>query len=123
MSVTFQKGAMAITLPGPVPGAEAREARRQAAGRTADGTAYVYDKGAPRHVVALRFESLTDAQRADLVGFFHDAVEGMRHAFTYTDSRGAPFTARLAAPDVSLTKVAQNVWDATVTLELAAPAG
>ena len=123
MSVTFQKGAASVTLPGPVPGSSAREAKRQAVGRSAGGSVYVYDKGVAVYEVSLTFESLTDQEKADLVVFFHDEAEGVLNTFTYTDSRGTEFTARFIGPELSLEKVAQNVWDVALVLELSEMAG
>jgi len=123
MSVTFEKDAASVTLPGPVPGSLMREVRRQAVGRSAGGMVYVYDKGVVTHEVTLTFESLSDVEKDALVAFFHDAAQGAQHSFTYTDSRGATYTARFVEPRLRLHKVAQNVWDVTTVLELDATGG
>ena len=123
MSITFQLDETSITLPGPVPGSGVRQIKRQAAGRTASGEVYVYDKGVQTFAVTLGFESLSDSEKDDLVEFFHDAANGMMNPFTYTDSAGNTFTARFASPEIALRKVAQNVWDASFDLELNEMAG
>jgi hypothetical protein len=123
VSVTFQYGQTSVTLPGPVPGSAVRQVKRQVAGRTASGQLYTYDKGVRAFHVTLAFESLSDSEKASLVSFFHDSANGVMNSFTYTDSTGASFTARFASPEIALRKVAQNVWDASIELELNAMAG
>lgn len=123
MSVTFEKGATSLTLPGPAPGSQPRQVKRQALGRAAGGQVYAYDKGVTTYQLTLRFESLTDQEVSDLVSFFGDTALGVMNTFTYTDSRGTSYTARFLQPEVSLTKVAQNVWDVELLLELNQMAG
>ena len=123
MSVTFQKDSASVVLPGPIPGAEVRETKRQVVGRSAGGTLYAYDKGVVAYEVSLAFESLTDDEKDDLVAFFHDEADGVCNTFTYTDSRGTSFTARFLRPDLSIEKVAQDVWDVALVLELNEMAG
>ena len=123
MSVTFAKDATSVELPGPAPGGEIAERKQQAVGRTVDGQAYAYDKGTQIYETTLALESLSDSEKSDLVSFFHDDAEGVLNTFTYTDSRGTSFTARFTRPDLVLKKVAQNVWDVTLTLELTQMAG
>jgi len=118
MSVSFQRSATILALPGPVPGSIVRQTKRQAVGRTAGGALYTYDKGVSAWGATLTFESLSDEEKSDLVSFFHDVANGVMNSFTYTDSTGHEFTARFASPDITLRKVAQNVWDVTVELEL-----
>lgn len=123
MSVTLTKDATSVELPGPVPGGEVAERKHQAAGRTVGGQVYAYDKGTQVYETTLTLESLTDAEKANLASFFHTDADGVRHTFTYTDSRGTSFTARFGRPELALRKVAQNVWDVTFTLELTQMAG
>lgn len=120
MSATFQKDATVVSLPDPAPGSPARAVRRQAVGRTAGGTLYAYEKGAPTSEVELRFESLTDAERSALAGFFNTAAQGCRQSFTYTDSGGVAHTARFLDPTLDFVKVCANVWDVRLRLELTA---
>ena len=123
MSVTMQKGTTTITLPDPAPGYPVRQVQPQAVGRTAGGSVYVYDKGVETFEVELPFESLTDAEKAALAGFFDQTAEGCRLTFTYTDSAGTARTTRFLDPALEFTKVCANVWDARVRLELASMAG
>lgn len=123
MSITFARGSQTATLPDPVPGYPARQVRRQALGRTAGGTIYVYEKGVQSFEAELRFESLTDAEKEALREFFEEAAEGCRNTFTYTDSNGQAREARFLDPTLNLLKVCANVWDARVRLELASMAG
>ena len=118
MSITFQGGETTLTLPDPLPGYPARAVRRQVVGRTAGGSVYVYDKGVETFEVELPFESLTDAEKAALAAFFDDVAQGCLQTFTYTDSNGTARTARFLDPRLAFVKVAANVWDARLRLEL-----
>lgn len=120
MSVTFVLGGTTVTLPDPAPGYPIRSIRRQSLGRTAGGQVYVYDKGIAATEAILPFESLTDTEKGDLVDFFEDTAEGGMNTFTYTDSNGDAHTARFLDPRLDLIKVAANVWDVQVRLELTA---
>jgi len=118
MSVTFQRSATAVTLPDPAPGQAVARERRQAVGRTAGGTVFVYEKGPATLRTELRFESLTDAEMESLKDFFDAEACGARNTFTYTDSSGTAWTARSCDAALNLIKVCANVWDARVKLEL-----
>ena len=118
MPVTFAAQQHSITLPSPVPGAGHSRQKRQAAGRSAGGSLYVYEKGDDRRLVELSFESLDDPSREALEDFFAEHAKGRMHSFTYTDSGGAQFAARFAESDLRFTKVARNVWDVALSLEI-----
>ena len=118
MSATFIKGGTTVTLPSPVPGSRALERKHQAVGRTAGGTVYAYDKGVATYEVQLTFESLTDSEKSDLQSFFHTTVNGAVETFTYTDSSSNNFTARMIEGTLAFRKVAANVWDVSLTLEI-----
>ena len=118
MSVTFSKDQSTVTLPNPTPGLEAGHVKHQAVGRAASGELYAYDKGVQGYTVDLTFAALTDEQKSDLMTFFHTVANGVMNAFTCTDPGGNPFTARFARPEIALRKVAQNIWEATLALEL-----
>jgi hypothetical protein len=119
MSVTFELDGTTVTLPDPAPGCPVSRERRQAVGRTAGGTVFAYEKGPPTLRSALKFESLTDAEKEALKSFFDSKACGAMQAFTYTDSAGTAWTARFEEAALRLTKVCGNVWDARVRLELA----
>ena len=118
MSNTFTRDATTISLPDPSPGYPVRARRRQAVGRTAGGTVYVYDKGVKTYEAELPFESLTATEKSDLVGFFEDTCQGGLQTFTYTDSNGTQRAARFIEPQLAFVKVAANVWDVGIRLEL-----
>jgi len=118
MSVTLTLGQTTVDLPDPSPGYPVRARKRQVVGRTAGGAIYVYDKGVATFQVDLPFESLTDAEKAALAGFFDNTVEGGLETFTYTDSNGAARTARFIEPRLNFVKVSANVWDVRLRLEL-----
>lgn len=120
MSVTLQKDQTSVDLSGPVPGCVSRIRKRQVLGRSAGGTVYAYDKGVDTWEAVLAFESVTDSEKAALVSFFDDTVDGTRETFTFTDETDSEFTARFLEPGLELLKVAHNVWDVRFTLELAA---
>ena len=123
MSITLQKDAASVSLPGPVPGYKARARKRQAIGRTAAGALYVYDKGIETYEITPVFESLTNAQKAALVSFCGTTVNGSQKTFTYTDENGAAFTARFLDSFIEFMKVAHDCWDVCFTLELSAMGG
>ena len=118
MSVSLTKDAATVALPGPNPGYVSLEAKRQALGRSAGGTVYVYDKGVSTFEVELSFESLTNAEKAALQSFFDSTVNGAITTFTYTDSGGNTTTARVLNTELAFRKVADNVWDVSFRLEL-----
>ena len=118
MSITLQKGATTVALPDPLPGYPVRAIQRQAVGRTAGGTVYVYDKGVETYEVELPFESLSNSEKSDLASFFDNEAQGCLQTFTYTDSNGAERTARFLNPRLAFVKVAANVWDVRLRLEL-----
>jgi hypothetical protein len=118
MSVTFVRGETTVTLPDPTPGGAVRRERRQAVGRTAGGTVFVYEKGAATLQAELKFELLTDLEKEALQGFFDSEACGAKNTFTYTDSAGTAWTARFVEAALRLVKVCGNVWDAGVVMEL-----
>lgn len=118
MSITFQKDATIVTLPDPIPGCTVRAVRPQATGRSAGGTFYAYDKGNGRLETELRFESLTDVEKAALAALFNEIALGARNTFAYTDSGGITWTARFIRPELSFLKVCADVWDVRLPLEL-----
>lgn len=118
MSVSFAKGETTVILPGPNPGYRSSAIKRQVLGRSAGGTLYTYDKGVTTFEVSLSFESLTNAEKEALCSFFHITVGGVTTSFTYTDSNGNSYEARFLEPELAFRKVAENVWDVTVRLEL-----
>ena len=118
MSITFQNGEDIVTLPDPLPGYPVRAVRRQAIGRTAGGSVYVYDKGVDTFEVELPFELLTNAEKTALSDFFDNVAEGCLQTFTYTDSNDVSRTARFMAPRLDFVKVSSNVWDVRFHLEL-----
>lgn len=120
LTVTFEKGEDSVTLPAPEPLGRFREVRHQGLGLTAGGVRYAYDKGVVRYEAELEFRSLTAAQKGSLDSFFGSAVNGVCGTFTYTDSGGAGYTARLLEDTLEVVKVAPEVWDARVKLELSA---
>ena len=119
MSITLASGEAAVTLPDPQPGYPARAVQRQAIGRTAGGSVYVYDKGVETFEVELPLESLTDEEKGALMNFFDTLAKGCLETFTYTDSNGSARTARFLEPGLSFVKVAANVWDVRLHMELA----
>ena len=119
MSITLKSGETTVTLPDPLPGYPVRARQRQAVGRTAGGSVYVYDKGVDTFEVELPLESLTDAEKNALVSFFDTLAKGCLETFTYTDSNGTARTARFLEPELSFVKVTANVWDVRLGLELA----
>jgi len=118
MSATFQKGETTVTLCNPIPGYASREVKRQLLGRSAGGTVYTYDKGVDTYEVELVFESLTNQEKADLQSFFDVTVDGVCQTFTYTDSAGNDYTARFLSAHLDFVKVANDVWDVALRLEL-----
>ena len=119
-TITFVKGGTTVTLPGPAPGGVTRQRKAQNVSRSAAGDVYVYDKGVDRYEADLSFESLSDSEKADLLSFFDTTVDGAVETFTYTDTNGAAYAARITEPDLEFRKVAGGVWDVTLRLELSA---
>ena len=120
MSVTFTKNATSVTLPDPAGTPELSRLKRQTMQRTQGGVARIHDQGISTCEAELLFESLTDSEKSDVQGFFHTTVNGMMQTFTYTDEHSAEYTARFLEPDIHFTKVAYNVHDITLKLELSA---
>ena len=120
LTVTFEKGEASVTLPAPEPLSGMREVKHQGLGLTAGGTRYAYDKGVTRYEADLEFRSLTAAQKESLVDFFDTDCNGVCETFTYTDSGGQGYTARLLASSLEVVKAAPGVWDASLRLELSA---
>ena len=118
MSVTFVLGETNVELPDPSPGYPVRAIQRQAVGRSAGGTLYVYDKGVETYEVEITFESLTDSEKSALQGFFDNDTEGCLNTFTYTDSNGTARTARFLEPRLEFIKISAGVWDVRIRLEL-----
>lgn len=118
MPVTLAAPEKTITLPSPVPGAEHIRRKRQAVGRSAGGDLYVYDKGEDARRIAIKFESLDDSARDALEEFFAENAQGRSNSFTYIDSEGVEFDARFADSELRFTKIARNVWDITLSLEI-----
>jgi len=118
MSITLQSGENTVTLPDPLPGYPVRAVQRQAVGRTAGGSGYVYDKGVETYEVELPFESLSNSEKTSLATFYDGVAQGSLQTFTYTDSNGTQRTARFLDPRLSFIKVAANVWDVRFRLEL-----
>jgi len=118
MSITLTLGETTVTLPDPLPGYPVRAIKRQTIGRTAGGTVYVYDKGVNTFEADVPFESLNDSEKAALATFFDETAAGGKNTFVYTDSNGAARTARFIESCLTFTKVAANVWDIRVRLEL-----
>ena len=117
-TVTFVKDATTVTLPAPSPGSTMREVKHQALGLTAGGVRYAYDKGVDRYETDLEFQGLDASEKAALQSFFHTTVDGVVNTFTYTDSNGTGRTARFLDPTLEFRKLAVNVWDVTVRLEV-----
>ena len=118
MSITFEKESSSVTLPSPVPGTDASRVKHQALGLTAGGVRFAYDKGVTRFEVELALESLSDAEKEDLDAFFDSTAGGVTEEFTYTDSAGNEYTARMLSGTLVFTKRSQGVWDAKLKLEL-----
>ena len=119
-TVTLVRGATTVTLPGPVPGAPVRQRKSQNVSRSAAGDVYVYDKGVDWYEADLSFESLSDSEKAALLSFFDTTVDGAVETFTYRDTNGVTYTARITEPDLEFSKVAGGVWDVALKLELSA---
>ncbi len=117
-TITFVKAPTTVTLPGPVPGSVIREIKHQASFILASGQRVVYDKGVDRYEIDLDFESLTQTELDSLQAFYHTTVDGVISTFTYTDTNGAAHTARFLEPVLEIPKVAYNVYDVHVKLEL-----
>jgi hypothetical protein len=122
-TVSFTKGAASATLPAPARFPTSLVETGQARGRTAGGETYVYGLGGTRHEAELEFRSLTSAQKSALADFFENHALGMKETWTYTDPAGGAFQARFAEPRLSFVKVAHDVWDVKVKLELTALLG
>ena len=120
LTVKFEKGESSVTLPAPEPGSRIREVRHQGLGLTAGGVRYAYDKGVTRYEAELEFRSLSAAGKEALVEFFDSAACGVTETFTYTDSGGAGYTARLLESSLEAAKLAPEVWDVRLKLELSA---
>ncbi len=62
------------------------------------GDLYVYDKGVVKDYRSLTFHSLPED---DLINYltFLDAVEGSKYTFTFTDTDGLTYTARIVNSD------------------------
>ena len=118
MSITLTRDETTVTLPDPSPGYPMRALRRQVIGRTAGSTVYVYDKGVETYEAELPLELLNSAEKSDLVSFFEDTCQGCLQTFTYADSNGTQRTARFLESRLEFAKVAANVWDAWIRLEL-----
>lgn len=117
-TVTFISGVTTVTLPGPIPGSVIREVKHQASFILASGQRVVYDKGVDRYEIDLDFESLTQTELDNLQAFYHTTVDGVVSTFAYTDTNGAAHTARFLEPVLEIPKVAYNVYDVHVKLEL-----
>ena len=117
-TVTFVLGGTTVTLPAPVPGSTIREIKHQASFLFASGDRVAYDKGVDRYEIDLEFESLSVTELDNLQGFFHTTVDGVVTTFTYTDTNGTAHTARFLDPTLDVIKVAYNVYDVAVKLEL-----
>ncbi len=120
MSVTFTKNATSVTLPDPAGAPELSRRKHQTAQRTQGGAVRIHDQGISTCEAELLFESLTDTEKSDLQDFFHTTVNGMMQTFAYTDENSVEYTARFLDPDIHFTKVAYNVHDITLKLELSA---
>jgi len=118
MSVTLTKDTTTVTLPNPSARCDLAERKRQTLRRTQGGSARVHDQGVTTWEAELLFESLTDSEKSDLRSFFHTAVNGMALTFTYTDEESNQYTARFLEPALEFTKVAYNLHDVTIKIEL-----
>lgn len=122
MSITLRRETTSVTLPDPSPGVRLGARRRQVAVRTQGGETRVFDRGVETWEAALTIESLTAAEKAALEAFVRDAAEGMLRTFTLVTESGAERTARLLSPDLEFHKLARDVYDVTLRLELSASA-
>ena len=121
MSVTLTLDTVVVTLPDPVGGTPLARVRRQVLSRTQSGLPVVHDLGGETHEIEVAWESLTAAQKEDLLDFFGDTAEGMLNPWTYTDEYGTGYAARFLDPRLEFTKNARDMYDARVRLELDAP--
>jgi len=116
-TVTFVKDATSAKLMETV-GSAIREVKHQASLITASGQRIAYDKGVVRYEVDLDFESLTITELEELQAFYHTTTDGVVETWTYTDTNGVAHTARFLDPVQEVAKVAYNVYDVHVKLEL-----
>ncbi len=123
MAITFVLGSTTVSLPDPSPDYPVRDVLRQAVGRTAGGTVFVYQKGVQTYEAELSLAALSDTQKGDLTDFFADEAEGCRNTFTYTDPNSNAFTARFLDPTLEFVKAGSNVWDVILHLELSGMGG
>jgi len=121
-TITLRCGENCVTLPAPSEVQLARLRRRQALGRCAGGTLYVYDKGVAACEVELRLAGLHDGEKEALTEFFAAAAAGALHSFTYTDVSGNDFTARFLEPVLTWEKSPAGAWSVRFILELDAMA-
>lgn len=120
MSVTFTKGATAVTLPDPARTPAFTRLKRQHLSRTQGGSIRVHDQGVATCRAEIPFESLVDTEKAELHDFFHTTLNGMMEEFTYTDEGNSEYTARFLEPELEFRKIAHNVHDITLLVELSA---
>jgi len=118
LTVRFSKDTTTLRLPAPSPGSLHTLAKEQAAGLSAAGQRYVYDKGVDRRALALKFPTLTTAQKDALASFFDSTADGMMQTFTYTDADGTAWTARFASPDLAVQRVREDEWSVALQLEV-----
>jgi len=92
MSCSFTIGATTKTVKNPIFPENNPEMPRQTMGKSGGGKHWVYQYSTPGKVIKLRFERLTDAEKADLVSFIQDTAVYMANSFTYTDPAATAHT-------------------------------
>ena len=109
-TVTLAVNGDSVTLPMPQRGPVSRHVYAQAAGRTAAGDLFVYDKDVDYIENELTFV-LTRTQRDNLVAWFETHAEGMVNTFTYTDQWNSAFAGcRFLDPTLEFTKTPGAQW-------------
>jgi len=127
MSWKWTKGANVVTLSDPDSGYEAWEEKAQAVDYTAAGSVRVYDKALSLYRLRVRWSNLSDADKAAMLAFFHNAsigspagVNGCAETWTLTDEDNTTYTARFLTPELRFTKDIENRWTCEVEIETSA---
>lgn len=118
-TISFTCGETSLTLPLPSEKPVEEYIHSQAVNTTASGNTVVAGGGYIKKLISLVFTNITLAQKTGLVSFFENTSEGMLNTFTYTDTDSTAYTVRFADRLLKFTKIANNIFDTGIKLELA----
>jgi len=118
VTVTFAIGGDSVVLPAPIAGYPQQLINNQVLGRTAAGTAYVYDKGSSWFETQLVFE-VSEAQKEAFEAWFITHADGMVNTFSYTDHFLQTHAAcRLLTPTLNFDKLTHGMFTLNLPMEI-----